>query len=166
MAPSAQPVVDPRRELLRHTLATVAYRGGKALRGAPVSFANFGAADSPRTPARILAHIGDLMEWALSNAQGNQKWTESTPLPWDEEVNRFHAALKALDDFLASGQPLAASPEALFQGPIADSLTHIGQIAMLRRMAGCQIKAENYYKAEIVLGRVGAEQASPKKSFD
>jgi hypothetical protein len=81
-------------------------------------------------------------------------------------VKRFFAALKTFDDYLASGQPLHADPEALFQGPLADSLTHIGQLAMLRRIAGCRMKSENYYRAEIVAGRVGAEQAVPKKEFD
>ncbi len=166
MEASTQPVVDPKRELLRHALATVAYRGGKALRGAPDEFAGFQLDDSGRTPAKILAHVGDLYDWALSIAQGDQKWNNSAPLAWTEEVKRFNAALQAFDDYLASGQPLHASAEALFQGPIADSLTHIGQLAMLRRIAGCKMKSENYYRAEIVAGRVGAEQAAPRKEFD
>ena len=166
MATTTQPVVDAKRELLRHALATVAYRGGKALRGAPASFAELKLDDSGRTPGKILAHIGDLFDWALSIAQGNQRWNDSAPLAWDDEVKRFHTALKAFDDYLASEQPLAANPEALFQGPIADSLTHIGQLAMLRRLAGCPMKSENYYKAEVVTGRVGPEQATPKREFD
>jgi hypothetical protein len=157
---------DPKRELLRHMLATIAYRGGKALRGAPPEFAEFCACETTRTPAKLLAHIGDLMDWALSIAQGNQRWNDSAPLPWTDEVKRFHAALQALDDNLASGQPLAASPESLMQAPIADALTHIGQIAMLRRIAGCPMKSENYYRAEIVIGRVGPEQTAPKREFD
>ena len=165
MAASPQPAVDQKRELLRHALATVAYRGGKALRCAPAEFADFRAGESDRTPAKILAHMGDLYDWALSIAQGNQKWNDSTPLAWDEEVKRFHLALKAFDDYLASGEPLQASAESLFQGPIADSLTHIGQLAMLRRLAGFKMKSENYYKAEIVAGRVGPEQAAPKREF-
>ena len=151
--------------LLRHTLATVAYRGGKALRNAPASFANFGAAPNGRTPAQILAHMGDLYDWALSIASGKQVWKDSEPLTWEKEVERFFAALKKLDDYLASGAPLHDTPAALFQGAIADSLTHIGQIAMLRRMAGCPINGENYHRAEIVVGRVGADQAAPRREF-
>jgi hypothetical protein len=166
MAASTQLVVDQKRELLRHAVATIAYRGGKALRGAPAEFAEFKIDDVGRTPGQILTHMGDLFDWALSIAQGSQKWSDSTPLAWDDEVKRFHHALKALDDYLASGAPLAASPEALFQGPIADSLTHIGQIAMLRRLSGFKMKSENYYKAEIVTGRVGAEQAAARREFD
>lgn len=156
---------DEVRQLLRHTLATVAYRGGKALRGAPESFAQFAVGEKPRTPAQILAHIGDLFDWALSIARGEQSWKDAKPLPWNEEVERFFVALKKFDDFVASGEPLRAPPEGLFQGPIADALTHVGQIAMLRRLAGCPIKGENYFKAEIVTGRVGCEQAAPRREF-
>jgi hypothetical protein len=157
---------DPARQLLRHTVATVAYRGGKALRGAPESFASFKTGDSPRTPAKILAHLGDLFDWALSMAQGEMTWRDSEPLPWKAETDRFFAALKKFDDFLASTESLKAPVEKLFQGPIADALTHIGQIAMLRRLAGCSIKGENYFKAEIAAGRVGSEQSAPRHEFD
>lgn len=153
------------RTLLRHTLATLAYRGGKAIRNAPASFASYGSPETSRTPAKILAHIGDLMHWGLSMADGSRKWNDSTPLAWDKESERFFAALKKFDDYLASDKPLQAPVEKLFQGPIADALTHVGQIAMLRRMAGCPIKGENYYVADIAIGRVGAEQAAPKKEF-
>ena len=156
---------DPARQLLRHTVATVAYRGGKALRGAPESFAAFTTGGSPRTTANILAHIGDLFDWALSMARGQTIWHDSEPLPWNAEVDRFFASLRKFDDYLASQEPLRASAEGLFQGPIADALTHIGQIAMLRRLAGCPIKGENYFKAEITLGRVGAEQTAPRREF-
>jgi hypothetical protein len=156
---------DPARQLLRHTLATLAYRAGKTLRGAPGSFATYGSENSAQTPARILAHMGDLMDWALCTAQGKQQWHDSTPLAWDQEVARFHAAVQAFDDFLASDAPAQAPLERLFQGPVADALTHTGQLAMLRRLAGCPMKGENYYVAEIVTGRVGAEQAGPKREF-
>ncbi len=151
------------RAFLRHTLATLAYRGGKAVRGAPASFAGFDGAG--RTPAQILAHIGDLLDWALSISRGAQKWHDAKPLPWPQEVERFHRGLEALDQYIASGAPLHVPAGQLFQGPIADALTHVGQIAMLRRMAGCAMKGENYFVAEIVAGRVGAEQAAPRKEF-
>lgn len=157
---------DPVRQLLRHTVATVAYRGGKAIRDVPASFADFKNCDTTRTPAQILAHIGDLYDWALSIAQGAQKWTDAPPLSWDHECIRFYATLKAFDDYLASGQPLGDTVEKLFQGPIADSLTHIGQINLLRRMANVPVKGENYHKAEIVAGRTGKEQAAPRREFD
>jgi hypothetical protein len=154
---------DSKRELLRHTLATLAYRGGKIFRNAPAEFASFTGAG--RTPAQILAHIGDLLDWALSMANGTRKWHDSTPLPWNQEAARFFAALKSFDDYLASPEPLQALPEKLFQGPIADALTHVGQLAMLRRLAGAPIVGENYYVADIAIGRVGAEQTPPKRPF-
>jgi len=151
------------RAFLRHTLATIAYRGGKAVRNAPETFAHFDGAG--RTPAQILAHIGDLFDWALTICKGETKWNDSQPLPWPREVERFHGALKVLDDYLASGAPLNAPAEKLFQGPIADALTHVGQIAMLRRMAGCKITGESYYVADIETGRLGQEQAKARKEF-
>ena len=157
--------MDEKRALLRHTVATVAYRGGKAVRGAPASFATFVVGDPPKTPEQILAHIGDLFEWVLSIAQGAQKWNNSTPLPWDDEVARFFGTLQRFDDYLASDAPIASEPERLFQGAIADALTHVGQLAMLRRLAGCPIKGENYYQADIVAGRVGSEQTAARREF-
>lgn len=157
---------DPKREFLRHTLATVAYRGGKALRGAPDSFATFRIGEKTRTPAHLLAHIGDLFDWALSMARGKQEWHDSDPLAWGREVVRFFATLQKFDDYLASAEALHTPAETLFQGPIADALNHIGQLAMLRRLAGAPIRGENYAKAEIVAGRVGAEQSVPRREFD
>jgi hypothetical protein len=156
---------DSSRELLRHTVATLAYRGGKAVRNAPAGFATFAAGETSRTPGQILAHIGDLLDWGLSIARGKQEWHDSAPQSWDKEVDRFFAALKRFDDYLASAEPLQTSAEKLFQGPIADALTHVGQIAMLRRMAGGPIKGENYFIAEVTAGRVGPEQAAAKKEF-
>jgi hypothetical protein len=165
MAATSQPADDSSRQLLRHTLATLAYRAGKTLRDAPESFATFSTGEKGRTPAHILAHMGDLFDWALSIAQGKQTWKDSEPLPWTEEVKRFFKTLEAFDGYLASGAPLGASPEKLFQGPVADALTHTGQLAILRRMAGCPMRGENYYRAEIVAGRVGENQAAPLREF-
>ena len=156
---------DPKRELLRHTLATLAYRGAKAVRHTPEGFAEFQAGEGVRTPGQILAHLGDLFDWALSIAMGRQKWQDSKPLPWEQEVERFFTALKKFDDFLASSEPAQVPLEKLFQGPVADALSHIGQIAILRRIARAPIKGENYYAAEIEAGRVGADQAKPKREF-
>ena len=158
--------MDDKRALLRHTVATVAYRGAKVVRGAPESFATFSPDGSPRTAGKILAHIGDLYDWVLSQAQGAEKWNDSTPLPWDREVDRFFAAVQRFDEYLASDAPLAVAPERLFQGGIADSLTHGGQLAMMRRLAGAKIKGENYSRAIIETGRVGSDQTPPKREFD
>jgi len=155
-----------KRDLLRHTVATLAYRGGKAIANTPDGFNQFRINDSTRTPEQILAHVGDLLDWALSIAKGKQTWHNSTPLPWDQERARFFTALETLDSYLASDNSLGASEEELFQGPIADALTHVGQIAMLRRMAGGPVRGENYFVAEIESGKVGAEQSAPRREFD
>jgi hypothetical protein len=165
MTASANSAADPKLELFRHTLATLAYRGGKAIRGAPAGFADFNPGDGLRTPAQILAHIGDLFDWALSIARGQQAWNDSKPLPWEQETERFFATLKRFDDYLTSGEPVNSPLEKLFQGPVADALTHIGQIAILRRMAAAPIKAENYHKASVEIGRVGPDQIPPKREF-
>ena len=166
---SAQPITstasDPARQLLRHTLATLAYRGGKTLRGAPDNFASFNCGSGCRSAGDILAHIGDLLDWALSMAEGNQKWQDSKRRSWDDDVKRFHSALAALDAYLASDKPLQAPIEKLFQGPVADALTHVGQIAILRRLAGAPVRGENYFVAEIAAGRVGPDQVAPKREF-
>jgi hypothetical protein len=158
--------IQAQRQLLRHTVATVAYRGSKALRGAPESFATFTMRDGDRTPIKVLTHIGDLFDWALTMAKGKQEWHDSTPLGWAEEVQRFHRTLKTFDDYLASDLPLAAPIEKIFQGPVADALTHVGQIAMLRRLAKCPMKSENYFRADIAAGRVGPEQIAASREFD
>ena len=152
--------------MLRHAVATVAYRGSKALRGVSPEVASYRASPTTRTPLEILSHIGDLYEWALSIANGKQAWPNTKPASWDDEVRRFFAALEAFDRRLASDEPISASPEKLFQGPVADSLTHIGQIAALRRMAGSQMRGENYFVAPISTGNVGPDQASPVREFD
>ena len=158
--------MDEKRALLRHTVATVAYRGGKAVRGVPASFASYSGDNSTRTAAKILAHVGDLYDWALSQARGAEAWHDSAPLDWDREVDRFFTTLQQFDAYLASDAPLAVSHEKLFQGAIADSLAHIGQLAMLRRLGGAKMKSENYSKADIVAGRVGPDQTPPKREFD
>jgi hypothetical protein len=166
MTATATATPDPARQLLRHAVATVAYRAGKTLRDAPASFATYHIGDATRTPAQILAHLGDLFDWSLSMAQGQQVWQDSKPVAWTAEIDRFFAALKKFDDYLASPNPLGASLETLFQGPIADAFHHIGQLAMLRRLAGSPIRGENYAKAEIIAGHCTLEQPAPKREFD
>ena len=158
--------MDPKRELLRHVVATIAYRGAKSVRDAPSTFASFRIGETTRTPARILAHVGDLFDWALSIAKGKQEWHDSTPLEWDQEVVRFFEAIGRFDAYLVSDAPLGCPAEQIVQGPLADALTHIGQLAMLRRLAGTAIRGENYFKADIAAGRVGPVQAAPRREFD
>lgn len=154
-----------RRALLRHTLATLAYRGAKAFRDPPPGFEGFRAAPGSRSAGEILAHVGDLLDWGLALAHGQHKWKDSPVLPWAEGVARFHTALERFDAALAAPDGLGFSAEQLFQGPIADSFTHVGQISLLRRLASSPVKGENYFKADIATGRVSQAQAAPNVEF-
>jgi hypothetical protein len=151
--------------LLRHTLATLAYRANNAFTGAPEGFASFRAFESTRTPGEILAHLGDLFDWAVSLVRGQQVWHNSAPLDWDAGTRRFFGSLEALDRELGNGGLGACTAEQLFQGPIADALTHVGQIAMLRRIAGAPVQGENYFVAQIEIGRTGSDQAKAVYQF-
>ncbi len=154
------------RQFLRHTLATLAYRAGKVLRDAPAGFGATGVGDTTRTACQLLAHISDLMEWALSMARGAEAWQDSHVGEWSEEVTRFYASIGRFDQYLESNSDLACSLEKLFQGPVADALTHTGQLAMLRRIAGSAVRGENYFKADIAAGRVGALQSAARREFE
>lgn len=160
------PAGDAARALLRHALATIAYRGAKCIRGAPPGFGDFRSSETGRTPAEIVAHMGDLFEWALWMVKGQHVWRQVTPLPWDQETHRFFSTLQQLDTYLASGVSLACPVERVFQAPIADALTHVGQLAMLRRAAGAPIRGENYARADIAMGVVGPDQPEPRSEFD
>src|SRR5258708_20676707 len=109
--------MNEQRNLLRHTVAALAYRAARALEDAPDSFATFDGCG--RQPIQILAHMGDLFDWALSSVQGSERWHTSTPLPWPEEKARFFAALKAFADYLSSDQPLHATAQPLYHCPIS-----------------------------------------------
>jgi hypothetical protein len=153
------------RHLLRHAVATLAYRGGKAIRDVPAGFGTFSVAEGSRTPGQILAHVCDLLDWVLTQAEGRQVWRDSQPGEWQTDVDRYFGALTALDAFLASDAPLGYPVTRLFQGGIADALTHVGQIAMLRRLAGSPVRGENYFQADIAIGRVGRDQPAPRREF-
>ncbi|HEY2787351.1 MAG TPA: hypothetical protein VGJ05_20510 [Fimbriiglobus sp.] len=146
--------VDPARTFLRHTVAALSYRAARACENTPPGFDLVRAADSTRTAGQILAHMGDLFDWATSHALGAPVWNVATPMSWGKEVARFFAALAQFDAVLAAETPLACPAERLFQGPIADAITHVGQLAMLRRLAGSPMLGENYYKADIMVGQI------------
>ena len=163
--PKAQMETQSARSLLRHALATLAYRGGKTIHNAPADFGSFQSAQGSPTPAELLAHMCDLIEWASSMMQGKPGWKVTKPQSWEEDVARFHTALQSFDDFLGSDAPLHDSVERIFQAPIADALTHVGQLAMLRRLSGAPILGENYHRADIRTGHVGADQPAPRQPF-
>jgi len=152
---------------LRHTLATLAYRAGKTL-------ARHSAGVRPLQRGARNAYAGadpgayGAISWTgpPGLAGGRHDWRDSAPLDWDRGVRARERTAPLPDRRFASGEPSGFAPERIFSGPIADALTHTGQIAMLRRMAGAPVRGENYFRAEIVVGRVGAEQALPVREFD
>lgn len=159
-------MADGTRQFLRHAVATLAYRSSRALRGAPPQFAETRVQHDTRSAVEIVAHLGDLLEWALASAQGEPKWNPQPPGSWQNEVDRFYSALQKLDDFLAGETPLGSAAERLFQGPIADALTHVGQLSTLRRVAGSSAGSENFFIADIAAGKVGRKQSPAKYEFD
>jgi hypothetical protein len=154
------------REMIRHAVATMVYRGAKTFRDAPADFSTFRVRPESRTPIEIIAHMGDLFDWALSMARGQEVWRTSTPLEWDREIDRFYASVKEFDAFFASPSTVACPMERLLQGPILDATTHVGQLAMLRHIFGAPIKGENYFKADIRIGQVGPDQPARTKNFN
>ena len=150
---------------LRHAVATLAYRAAKVLRDAP-RFGDVRAAPSTRSASQIVAHMADLLEWAVRAADGSAEWRAVSSGSWDGDMTRFFAAIGALDERLASDEPLACEAQRIFQGPIADALTHVGQLATLRRLAGSGVRGESYFRADIRPGQVGREQAPPTFEFD
>jgi hypothetical protein len=163
------PADDPTtRLILRHLLATLAYRAGKTVRDTPAAFGDYRQTPDSPSSADIVAHMGDLMEWVLRLLRGEWQFTEAGTLPWDQEIARFFRTLKAVDDELAGDAPIKWDPAKLIQGGLADALTHTGQLAMLRRLSGHKMKSESYARADVVIGRVGLDQAPPvpRDEFD
>jgi hypothetical protein len=154
------------REVLRHLAATLAYRAAKVLRGVPPGLAETPHGPATRGPVEIVAHLADLMAWGVHLAQGEHIWAAAGSDDWDAEVTRFFDGLAALDRELATREMSQLSIEKLIQGPLADALTHVGQLAMLRGFAGVPVRPESYARAEIVVGRVGRDQAAPRYEFD
>jgi hypothetical protein len=158
---------DPALAMMRHTLATLAYRAAKAVRNAPPHFGALRVGETTRTPAEIVAHMGDLMDWALTIAQGRTQWRVTAVQGWCDDVSRLFASVTVLDEYLASRTSFDARLlRELFQGPIADALTHTGQLTLLRRLADAPVRAENYQRALIGLGQTGIEQPAPQREFD
>lgn len=154
------------RAFLRHATAVIAYRGAKTLRGAPPTFAHYKAGPATRTPLEILAHVGDLLEVSAARLRGPAQWNPMPPDTWENQVARFHRALASIDAALAADAPIEVPLTTWYQGPFADALTHVGQLAMLRRMSGNPMKGEAYFYAPIETGRVGPDQNAPDPKYE
>jgi hypothetical protein len=158
---------DSTRIFLRHLVATLAYRASKVLRDAPAGFAEFFSSPGARVPVQILAHMADLMGWAVRMAQGENLWRPEGTGDWDTEMRRFFEGLLSLDRILSSDAVMdRTTAMKLTQAPLADVLTHVGQLAMLRGASGAPVRPESYARAPIVVGIVGLDQAPPGFEFD
>ena len=157
---------DESRPVLRHLTATLAYRAAKVLRDVPPGFGIMSFGDDTRRPASIVAHLADLMAWAVTLVQDKVAWKAAGSSDWDVEVRRFYDNLAALDRELSATTLAPGAAEKLIQGPLADALTHVGQLAMLRGMAGAKVRPESYARATVTAGRVGPDQAPPRGEFD
>lgn len=157
---------DGARVLLRHLVATLAYRASKVLRDCPPELAEHRMSPASRCPVEIVTHMGDLIDWAIGLANGVYVWKPAGSRGWQGDVERFFAALEVLDARLAAPEPLGFPAETMIQGPLADALTHVGQLALIRGAAGAAVRPESYARAEIVAGRVRLEQAAPGREFD
>ncbi len=156
------------RDFLRHTLATLAYRAAKTLRDAPDSFAEFKLDENSNTPHVIVSHMGNLMAWMETMIQGDPKWVTAPMSDWQADCSRFCDNVRRVDDLLSTDADIGFDLKLMFQAPVADALTHVGQLAMLRRLEGSKMKSEVYLKADIQIGRVGPDQTpiDPEFEFD
>lgn len=154
--------MEDRRKLLNHFLAALAYRTQKALREAPEDFGSFRIIEGVRTPAELVRHMASVLGYARTFFIGGSYWPE----PLDtlaEEIERFHENIGLLAQHLRNGDALldGMTEERLLQGPFSDAMTHAGQLALLRRLAGAPVPPENFIVAEIKEDRLGPEQAEP-----
>ncbi len=149
------------RRLLQHFLAALAYRTQKALRDAPAHFADFRAGTNVRTPHELLWHMTGVIGYARTMLRGGD-FAPPRLATFDEEVARFHATLEALRDDLGDASLAARiTDEQFLHGPLADAMTHAGQLAMLRRLAGTPVPSENFIFAHVSATNVGVAQAAP-----
>lgn len=154
--------METKRKLLNHFLAALAYRTQKALRDAPADFGSFRANEGVRTPAELVRHMTSVLGYARTHFIGGRYRPE--PLEsLQDEIDRFHDILGLLAQHLRTGDPLpeGMTEERLLQGPFSDAMTHAGQLALLRRLAGAPVPPENFIVAEIEPDRLGPDQAKP-----
>jgi hypothetical protein len=152
--------------VIRHSVATLAYRAEKALRDVPPGFPEFRASPNSRSALALVAHLGDLMEWAERMTRGETRWQAVPQTSWDAATDRFFRGLAVLDAALTESRPESKRHEVTFQGPIADALTHVGQLTMMRGMIGAPVRPESYARARIAPGRVGRDQDSERSEYD
>jgi hypothetical protein len=149
------------RRLLQHFLGALAYRTQKALREAPPGFADFRAAPTARTPYELLWHMTGLIGYARTMFHGGI-FQPPRLATLDAEVARFHKNLAALSaDFADPKLEARITDKQFLQGPLADAMTHAGQLAMLRRLHGAPVPSENFIFATVDAANLTPRQALP-----
>lgn len=138
--------------LIRHLIATIAYRAEKVIQGAPGGFPEFDAGSGVRTPREILYHISGVLMMGYRAVRPDER-IDMEIGSWDDEVSRFFTCVRRLDEVVEAGEePQRMTWEQVLQGPLADALTHVGQLATLRRMAGSPVEPESYSRADVQVG--------------
>lgn len=155
------PTLGDRGQLLRHLVATIAYRASIALHGFPREAAARAPIDGARTPLEVLSHLADLMHAAAAMAHGRERQPPVVDVSWEAGEARLYGGLEALDAAIAAGLAPEANVEALLQGPLADALTHVGQILLLRRLAGVPAESGGYLVAPIRTGIIRPQRSDP-----
>jgi hypothetical protein len=153
--------MNEKRQILRHFLGALAYRTQKALRGSPDDFAAFDAGGGVRTPMELVRHMASVLGYARTFFIGGSY----SPQPLDsfkDEIERLHENLVDLRNDLDSGRPMIdTTEERMLQGPFSDAMTHVGQLAMLRRLHGKPVPSENFILADVSAENVSSDQPDP-----
>lgn len=147
--------------MLRHFLAALAYRTQKALRGASAGFEGFQAGSRVKTPHQLILHMTSVLGYARTFFIGGT-FPRLSPGEWKKDINQFHEMLEDLGKYLDSETPLRdTTEERMLQGPFADAMTHAGQLAMLRRLAGSPVPPENFIMAAVRPENLTPDQPEP-----
>ena len=152
--------MDDEDGLLRHFLASIAYHASKAIRDAPPNYPELDVGMGVRTPRRILNHVTGVLSYAHSFYE-QYDTTYFEDKPWGDEVDHFYETLGRLDASMAESKPREVTERQLLQGPLSDAMAHVGQLLMLRRLAGSPVPSENFIYADIRVGVVGPDQPDP-----
>ena len=148
------------RDCLRHFLASIAYHATKAIKDPPENYPELDVGNGARTPRRILHHITGVLTYAHSfYTHYETTWFKEEP--WEQEIENFYSILERLDASITETDPREVSHLQLLQGPFSDSMAHVGQLLMLRRIAGSPVPSENFIYADIRCGAVGRSQPPP-----
>jgi hypothetical protein len=157
-----EPMTD-KRYMLCHFLASIAYHLQKALRNAPTGFPTFRVSPTSRTPQELVKHIDSVLGYARICFLGG-KYTNTLLDTMEQQVQQVHQTIESLAALIAEGKPmLEITEEQLLQGPLSDSMTHIGQISYLRRLYGSAVQSEDFIYAKISINNLSINQPLPER---